>query len=176
MLTLSFHRLQLPRTRRASTIRAVHGTTTITPITLSLHWRTIYQHPRFPSPRYLSTPSSTASKPSKDEPGAHAIPPVPHKTKVELRPGPIKPLTVPPGSRSEKMKQVATKSAPSLQPTSPTAGRTESVAETPRDSKRTYIHGVLASPPPDAGKIAKLWHQVKELFVSRASQAALCRH
>lgn len=170
MLTLSFHRFQLTRTRRVSMVRAVHSTS-ITPITLYLYWRSIYQHRRFLSPRYLSTPSSTPSKPSKDEPGTHAIPPVPHhKTKVELRPGPIKPLTAPPGSHSEKMKQVATKSAPSLQPTSPTAGRTEAVAQTPkRDFKRTYIHGVLARPPPDAGKIAKLWHQVKELFVSRAS-------
>lgn len=167
MLTLSFHRFQLPRTRRVSMVRAVHSTS-ITSITLCLNRRSIYQNPRFLSPRYLSTPSSTPSEPSKDEP---AIPPVPHhKIKIELRPGPIKPLTAPPGSHSEKMKQVATKSAPSLQPTSPTAGRTEAVAETPKgDFKRTYIHGVLARPPPDAGKIAKLWHQVKELFVSRAS-------
>lgn len=148
----------------------------MTPITLRLHRKSSYQHSCFPSPRFLSTPSSTASKSSKDEPGAHAMPPVPHKTKVELRPGPIKPLTAPSSSHSEKVKQVPTKNASSLRPTSPTTARTESVAETVKeDLKQAYIHGVLARPPPDAGKIARLWHQVKELLVSRASWA-LCRH
>ena len=33
------------------------------------------------------------------------------------------------------------------------------------DLKQAYIHGVLARPPPDAGKVATLWHQAKELFV-----------
>jgi hypothetical protein len=33
------------------------------------------------------------------------------------------------------------------------------------DMKQAYIHGVLARPPPDAGKVATLWHQAKELFV-----------
>lgn len=93
------------------------------------------------------------------------MPPVPHKTKVELRPGPIKPLTAPSSSHSEKVKQVPTKNASSLRPTSPTTARTESVAETVKeDLKQAYIHGVLARPPPDAGKIARLWHQVKELL------------
>jgi len=32
------------------------------------------------------------------------------------------------------------------------------------DLKQAYIHGVLARPPPNAGKIATLWHQAKELF------------
>jgi hypothetical protein len=33
------------------------------------------------------------------------------------------------------------------------------------DLKQAYIHGVLARPPPNAGKIATLWHKAKELFV-----------
>ncbi|KAI0000567.1 hypothetical protein BJV77DRAFT_1063946 [Russula vinacea] len=32
------------------------------------------------------------------------------------------------------------------------------------DLKQAYIHGVLARPPPGAGKVATLWHQAKELF------------
>jgi len=32
------------------------------------------------------------------------------------------------------------------------------------DMKQAYIHGVLARPPPGAGKVATLWHQAKELF------------
>jgi len=32
------------------------------------------------------------------------------------------------------------------------------------DLKQAYIHGVLARPPPGAGKVATFWHQVKELF------------
>ncbi len=113
---------------------------------------------------------SASSKSSKDEPSAHTIPPAPHKTKVELRPGPIKPLTAPSGSHPAKVKQTPTTNASSLQPTSPTTARSESIAETVKeDFKQAYIHGVLARPPPGAGKIATLWHQAKELFVCRAN-------
>ncbi|KAH9083897.1 hypothetical protein EDB83DRAFT_2332008 [Lactarius deliciosus] len=138
--------------------------TSVTFTPLRLYRRTIYQHPCFLPSRFLSTPSSTTSKPSKDEPTAHTpIPPVPHKTKVELRPGPIKPLTVPSGSPS-KVKQAQTTNVSPLQPTS-AATRTESISEAVKeDFKQAYIHGVLARPPPNAGKIATLWHQVKELF------------
>jgi LETM1 and EF-hand domain-containing protein 1 len=150
------NRCQLPRNR--------HASMSVSPIsTLRLYRRSIYQHPCFLSTRFLSTPSSTTSKSSKDEPSAHTILPPPPKTKVELRPGPIKPLTAPSGSHAEKVKQAQTKSPSSLQ--SPTAARSESIAETAReDLKQAYIHGVLARPPPDAGKIAKLWHQAKQIF------------
>ena len=138
--------------------------------TLRLYRRSIYQHPCFLPTRFLSTPSSTTSKSSKDEPSAHTIPPPPHKTKVELRPGPIKPPTAPSGSHAEKVKQALAKNTPSLQTTSPTAAPSESIADTKKeDLKQAYIHGILAPPPPDAGKIAKLWHQVKQLFVCRTS-------
>jgi hypothetical protein len=33
------------------------------------------------------------------------------------------------------------------------------------DMKYAYIHGILARPPPDAGRLARLWYQAKELFV-----------
>ncbi|KAF8270247.1 hypothetical protein EI94DRAFT_1571874 [Lactarius quietus] len=135
------------------------------PITLRLHRRSTYQHPYFLLTRYLSTPASTTSTTSKDEPGAHAIPPALHKTKVELRPGPVKPPTASSGSHAEKLKPPLTTNASLLQPTLPSAVRTERLAETVKeDLKQAYIHGVLAHPPPDAGKVAKLWHQVKELF------------
>lgn len=148
-------------------LRTVTFTPPISP--LRLYRKSIYQHPCFPHTRFLSTPSSTTSKSSKDEPSAHTIPPPPHKAKVELRPGPIKPPT-----HVEKLKQTPTKNS-SLQPTSPTA-RSESIVETTReDFKQAYIHGVLARPPPDAGKIAKLWHQARQLFVCRVSRA-LRRH
>ncbi|KAH9046884.1 hypothetical protein EDB84DRAFT_1463972 [Lactarius hengduanensis] len=158
-------RCQLSRNRHASIVRSVHGTSvTFTP--LRLYRRAIYQHPCFLPSRFLSTPSSTTSKSSKDEPTAHTpIPPAPHKTKVELRPGPIKPLTVPSGSHPSKVKQAQTTNVSPLQSTSPTAARTESISEAVKeDFKQAYIHGVLARPPPNAGKIATLWHQVKELF------------
>jgi len=32
------------------------------------------------------------------------------------------------------------------------------------DLKQAYIHGVLARPPPNSGKVATLWHKAKELF------------
>ncbi|KAH9176773.1 hypothetical protein EDB89DRAFT_1939827 [Lactarius sanguifluus] len=139
-------RCQLSRNRHASIVRSVHGT--------SVTFHTPSSHPCFLPSRFLSTPSSTTSKSSKDEPTAHTpIPPAPHKTKVELRPGPIKPLTP------------QTTNVSPLQPTSPTAARTESISEAVKeDFKQAYIHGVLARPPPNAGKIATLWHQVKELF------------
>ena len=170
LLLICSHRCQLSCTRHASSVvRTVRGTS-VTPNTLRLRRKSIYQYPYFLPTRSLSTPSSTTSKSSKDEPSVHTIPPALHKTKVELRPGPIKPLTAPSGSHAEKTKQGPTKIASSLQHTSPTAARTESVAETVKeDFKQAYIHGVLAPPPPDAGKIAKLWHQVKELFVGRTS-------
>ncbi|KAI9449402.1 hypothetical protein BJY52DRAFT_1307592 [Lactarius psammicola] len=161
-------RCQLSRSHYTSIVRTGRGrSVALTPplSILRLHRRFIYQHPCFISSRFLSTPSSTTSKSSKDEPSAHTIPPVPHKTKVELRPGPIKPLTAPSGSHPAKVKQIPTTKASSLQPTSPTAAQSESISETVKeDFKQAYIHGVLARPPPNAGKIATLWHQAKELF------------
>jgi len=58
-----------------------------------------------------------------------------------------------------------TNSSPQLHSTSPTTKPPNKVAETTKeDLKQAYIHGVLARPPPGAGKVATLWHQVKELF------------
>jgi LETM1 and EF-hand domain-containing protein 1 len=168
-LTL-FNRCQLSCNRHASVVQTVRSmSVTLTPpITLRLRRRSTYPHPYLLT-RFLSTPSTTSTS-SKDEPGAHAIPPALHKTKVELRPGPIKSPTAPSGSHVEKLKLTATTNASLLQPTSPSAARTERLAETMKeDLKQAYIHGVLAHPPPDAGKVAKLWHQVKELFVGRLS-------
>ncbi len=37
------------------------------------------------------------------------------------------------------------------------------------DLEQAQSHGVLARPPPDAGKFATFWHQAKELFVCGVS-------
>jgi hypothetical protein len=114
----------------------------------------------------FSTPPTTTSE-SKDAPSPHTIHPTPHKAKVELRPGPIKPPIAPSSSQSSKTKKSPT-TDPSSQPhlTSSTSKPSNIVAETMKeDMKQAYIHGVLARPPQGAGKVATLWHQAKELFV-----------
>jgi hypothetical protein len=84
-----------------------------------------------------------------------------------LRPGPIKPPIAPSGPHPPKVTKVSTtSSSPQLHSTSPTTKPSNKVTETKKeDLKQAYIHGVLARPPPGAGKVATLWHQVKELFV-----------
>jgi LETM1 and EF-hand domain-containing protein 1, mitochondrial len=115
----------------------------------------------------FSTPPATTSE-SKDSSDPHTIPPAPLKPKVELRPGPIKPPIAPSDSRSLRTEKLpATNPSPHLQPTSSTAKPSNIVVEAMKeDLKQAYIHGVLARPPPGAGKVATLWHQAKELFVS----------
>jgi LETM1 and EF-hand domain-containing protein 1, mitochondrial len=114
----------------------------------------------------FSTPPATTSE-SKDAPSPPTIPPTPHKAKVELRPGPIKPPIAPSGSQSSKTKKIPTTNpSPQPHPTSSTAKPSNIIAETMKeDMKQAYIHGILSRPPPGAGKVATLWHQAKELFV-----------
>lgn len=114
----------------------------------------------------FSTPPTTNPE-SKDAPSPRTIPPAPHKVKVELRPGPIKPPIVSSSSQSLKTKKnPMTTPLPQPQPSSSTAKPSNLIAETMKeDIKQAYIHGVLARPPPGAGKVATLWHQAKELFV-----------
>ena len=116
--------------------------------------------------RFFSTPPTTTSK-SKDASDAHTIAPSPVKAKVELRPGPIKPPITPSGAHLPKTKKLPpTNSPPQPQSTSSTTTSPNAIAETKKeDLKQAYIHGVLARPPPNAGKVATLWHKAKELFV-----------
>ena len=119
--------------------------------------------------RSFSTPTPPTTTPkSKDASSPHTIAPS-AKAKVELRPGPIKPPIAHPSSHSPKAKKLPTTSPPPQpQSTISTATLSNTITGTMKeDLKQAYIHGVLAHPPPNAGKIAKLWHQVKELFVRR---------
>ena len=148
------------------------GTTFITPTSTSsadtphLYRRTAtYERTFFLPARSFSTPPTTTSK-SKDASSPHTIAPSPAKAKVELRPGPIKSPITHPSSHSPKAKKLQTTNPPSqLQSTPSTATPSNTITTMKEDLKQAYIHGVLTRPPPNAGKIAKLWHQVKELFV-----------
>ncbi|KAH9978978.1 hypothetical protein BGW80DRAFT_708454 [Lactifluus volemus] len=144
-------------------------------VTIHLSRRTTYPYPQplLLSARSLSTPPSTTTK-SKDASTTHTILPIPPKHKVELRPGPVKPPIAPSNPHSPKLKELSsTNTSPQLQSTSSTAKSSETISETMReDMKYAYIHGILARPPPNAGKLARLWHQAKELFRSQVNYHA----
>ena len=153
--------------------RSTRATFVVAPIsTSSNNARHLYQrkatssHIFFMPSCFFSTPPTSTSK-SKDAPIPHTIPPAPHKAKVELRPGPFKPPIAPSSSQSSRTKKLPTTDlSPQPQPTLSTAKPSNIVVETMKeDMKQAYIHGVLARPPPGAGKAATLWHQAKELFV-----------
>ena len=159
--------------RHAHMFRPTHSTLishppTSSSVTLPLY-RRITNSPQdfLLTARFFSTPPTTTSK-SKDASDAHTIA-SPVKAKVELRPGPIKPPITPSSAHLPKAKKpLATNPLPQPQstPTSPTSTPPNAIAETMKeDLKQAYIHGVLARPPPNAGKIATLWHKAKELFV-----------
>ncbi|KAI0344833.1 hypothetical protein BDW22DRAFT_1355001 [Trametopsis cervina] len=84
--------------------------------------------------------------------------------KVELHPAPVK--SNPPSSTT------STKRAPpsatlAKQPDTPLAdsAKQESIISTAKhDVEEAAQHGILAPPPPDAGRFRKLLHQAKELF------------
>lgn len=163
---------QLSRHRRHVPVFGSTRATFIAPVSTSssntLHLyrtRTAHSQTFFLPSCYFSTPPTTTSE-SKDAPGPHTIP-TPHKAKVELRPGPMKPPIAPSSSQSSKTKKFLTAGrSPQPHTASSTAKPSNIVAETMKeDMKQAYIHGVLARPPPGAGKIATLWHQAKELFV-----------
>jgi hypothetical protein len=163
---LSRHRRHVPvfGSTRATFIAPIS-----TPSSNALHLyrrRTTHSQTFFLPLCSFSTPPTTTSE-SKDAPGPHTIHPTPHKAKVELRPGPVKPPIAPSSSQSSKSKKISTtNTSPQPHLTSSTAKPSNIVAETMKeDMKQAYIHGVLARPPPGAGKVATLWHQAKELFV-----------
>ena len=142
---------------------------------------------------------STGIPPDVKPTNASSTPPVPPippvskpKAKVELRPGPVKPITVDSlpsiSSQAAQSKLVSSQSttvqqpnvdtrpkqkkpATSTQPEEKEASITEPVkAESladvaKRDIEEAAQHGILAPPPPDAGWARRLFHQVKELIV-----------
>jgi len=164
---------QLSRHRRHVSEFGSTRATLIAPISTSssnaLHLyrrRTTHSQTFLLPSRSFSTPPTTTSEP-KDAPSPHTIHPAPHKAKVELRPGPIKQPIAPSSSQSSKSKKIPTTNpSPQPHPTSSIAKPSNIIAETMKeDMKQAYIHGILARPPPGAGKVATLWHQAKELFV-----------
>lgn len=112
--------------------------------------------------RSLTTPASdTTTKATHPD---LLQPMSPRKHKVELRPGPVKvsPLNhattsaVSSSGPADAKKDVKSADDPVLEP---------SVVETAkRDFDEASRHGILASPPADASKIGRLWHQAKEYF------------
>ena len=107
---------------------------------------------------------SDAPRASDVEKRAKDVPPpppnAPRKPKVALHPAPIRPAPTKPPPAPPAAKDVEVKEKAAAE------GEEGIVAMTRRDLQLAQEHGVLLPPPVDAGRIRKLWHQVKELFVS----------
>ena len=107
---------------------------------------------------------SDAPRASDVEKRAKDVPPpppnAPRKPKVALHPAPIRPAPTKPPPAPPATKDVEVKEKAAAE------GEEGIVAMTRRDLQLAQEHGVLLPPPVDAGRIGKLWHQVKELFVS----------
>lgn len=135
------------------------------------------------SARLLTTPISTKST-SPAEPPTPTPPTLkpPSKPKVELRPGPIKsgvsnkpstsaPPTPPPPSApspttSHSVEAGAQKLGEKAEKSVEERKEPGLIEITKADYERAIQHGILAPPPADAGRIGKLYHQAKEIFVS----------
>ena len=118
-----------------------------------------------PSPVDKSTITPTSSTPP--------LPVQPKPRRLELRPGPVKPhitsgpVTVkpPPTNTDNVVVEGATKDS-TVPAVSPTASSEEGVILSAKhDLEEAAQHGILAPPPPDAGRVGRLIHQAKELFV-----------
>ncbi|CAE7206093.1 unnamed protein product [Rhizoctonia solani] len=118
-------------------------------------------------------PPSTKTQSTKHEPVLPA--PVTRKQRIELKPGPRP--TAPAGTQATNA-QHDKPTAPVPQPTAskpkPEASKVDGSSELEKPASKIKIaiadvvkaaeQGTLAPPPPDASKLGKLWHQVKELF------------
>ncbi|KAI0256312.1 hypothetical protein BJV78DRAFT_1358280 [Lactifluus subvellereus] len=162
---LSPHRHHVYVVGNISSMSVARKSTSSSRAILHLCQRATYPQSFVLPTRSFSTPPSTTSK-SKDTSSVHTIPPPSVKHKVELRPGPKKPPLTPSSSHTPKVKQLPTTNpSPPLQSTPIATKPSDSLVKTVKeDLKHAYIHGVLARPPPDAGRLATLWHQAKELF------------
>ncbi|KAI0063701.1 hypothetical protein BV25DRAFT_1801777 [Artomyces pyxidatus] len=115
-----------------------------------------------PLTRLLSTsPHSPATPEAPSEPSPPTpIPPTPRKPKVELRPGPVK--------LSATRTQTTTKPllSDTSAPSSPEvkASGASVIDAVKEDWRHASTHGIFDPPPPDAGRIGKLWHQAKQYF------------
>ncbi|CAE6416887.1 unnamed protein product [Rhizoctonia solani] len=118
-------------------------------------------------------PPSTKAQPTKHEPVFPTS--IPRKQKIELKPGPRP--TAAAGTQATSA-QHDKPTAPTPQPTiaqpKAEASKANGSPESEKPPSKIKIaiadvvkaaeQGTLAPPPPDASKIGKLWHQVKELF------------
>ncbi|KAI0321091.1 hypothetical protein OF83DRAFT_1101517 [Amylostereum chailletii] len=133
-------------------------------------FRPTVHYPRFA--RFLSDGPPSGADKTPTTPLTSTPPPLPssRKSKVELRPGPVKPSPLTssiPGASPKPVKVPGTPSGSASETTASNGGTKSSpsiVEMTKQDMHHARTHGVLAPPPPNAGRIGKLWHQVKELF------------
>ncbi|GJE96721.1 LETM1 domain-containing protein [Phanerochaete sordida] len=127
------------------------------------HSTALRLRPGFASPyshRCYSTPVPPTEK-STGPDGALPVAPRSKKPKVELHPAPVRPKAAP-GPSAPKAEKAPEGAAPAASSSSaPAEGL---ITQTKHDVEAAAQHGILAPPPADAGRIAKLWHQAKELF------------
>lgn len=138
------------------------------------------------SARLLTTPPPSTKSTSSTEtpiPTPPALKPS-SKPKVDLRPGPIKSGPSAKSSASASPRTVPPPSAPSPSPSHSVESGAQKLGEkledsveekkpepgvieiTKADYEQAIQHGILAPPPASAGRIGKLYHQAKEIFVS----------
>lgn len=132
-----------------------------------------------------SAPPSSTEKPSAPSASSEPLPPPIRgqsvkKGKVELRPAPVKPKpsdVFPKSSSSHneqalKVEHASTATltqdvhtAATKSDTKPSAHREGVIESAKHDFESASSHGILAPPPPGAGRIRTLVHQAKEFFV-----------
>lgn len=137
----------------------------------------IYSPSALTHPHFARLLSSSTQPPiiQKSPPATPSQPapllPTSRKPKVELRPGPIKPA-----AKTSTRSELNTPSVSSKLPTSstqqsttsstPAPSTSSSILETTRqDLIHAHTHGIIPPPPPDAGRVQRMWHQLKEIFV-----------
>ncbi|KDQ57737.1 hypothetical protein JAAARDRAFT_178155 [Jaapia argillacea MUCL 33604] len=118
--------------------------------------------------RLVSRAASSSSRktPSTSKPSETTLPPPQppaHKPKVELRPAPIKPSKA---SLSVKPADQGAKASPPtvLSKEQPSPGTTVLREANKKDMEDAQKHGILAPPPPDAGRVGQMWHNLKQYF------------
>lgn len=128
---------------------------------------------------FASPPPTLSTSTSKTSTPTPPLPKPPGKPKVDLRPGPIKAPTS--TLKSQSTEAPASSSAPtsSLQASNTVESEKKVDAKeggkkaepgiieaTKEDYDKAIEHGILAPPPANAGRVGKLYHQAKEIFVS----------
>ena len=92
--------------------------------------------------------------------------PTPRKSKPDLKPAPLKSTS--PSAHKSPLVSAIKSTPPPLVTTPPNDGGPVVVAavkEARKDILKAQEQGVLVPPPADAGRVAKLYHQAKQLFV-----------